>query len=98
MKGDNAPKVFQIHPWSKEIENEVKIPWEEKIRWGNQIYQFLGSWFHPRTQESHGGSKKSPMGGLEGVLTVVLERIRVRSERIGEVVSSVRVVKPTKTG
>jgi hypothetical protein len=38
------------------------------------------------------------MGGLEGVLTVVLERIRVRSERIGEVVSSVRVVKPTKTG
>jgi hypothetical protein len=37
-------------------------------------------------------------GGHEGLLTVVLERIRVRSDSIGEGASSVRVVKPVKTG
>jgi hypothetical protein len=37
-------------------------------------------------------------GGLGVALTVVLERIRVRSERIGEGVSSVQGVKPAKTG
>jgi hypothetical protein len=31
MNRDNAPKKFQIHPWSKEIENEVKTP----LEWGN---------------------------------------------------------------
>jgi hypothetical protein len=43
MNGDNAPKEFQIYPWGKEIDEEAKIPWEEKNRWGNQRHRFLGS-------------------------------------------------------
>jgi hypothetical protein len=35
-------------------------------------------------------------GGLEVTLMVVLERMRVKSERIGEGVSSVQGVKPVK--
>jgi hypothetical protein len=31
MNGDNALKVFQIHPWSKEIEDEVKYLEKRKI-------------------------------------------------------------------
>jgi hypothetical protein len=58
----------------------------------------LGELISPKNSRIPRRIQEITNGGLEGVLTVVLERIRVRSERIGEVVSSVRVVKPTKTG
>jgi hypothetical protein len=42
-------------------------------------------------------SQEIANGGLEGIVTVFLERMRVGSERIDEGVSSVWIVKPTKT-
>jgi hypothetical protein len=58
----------------------------------------LGKLISPKNLGIPQRSQEIANGGLEGVLTVVLERMRVRSERIGERVSSVRVVKPMKTG
>jgi hypothetical protein len=58
----------------------------------------LGELISPKNLGIPQRSQEITNGGLEGVLTVVLERMRVRSERIGERVSSVRVVKPMKTG
>jgi hypothetical protein len=43
-------------------------------------------------------SQEIAKGGLGGVVTVDLERKRERSERIGEGISSVWVVKSVKTG
>jgi hypothetical protein len=65
---------------------------------GESDIPVLGELISPKNSRIPRRIQEITNGGLEGVLTVVLERIRVRSERIGEVVSSVRVVKPTKTG
>jgi hypothetical protein len=48
MKGGNTPKEFQIYPWSKEIEEGVKIPWEGKN--GGEIRD-TGSWGDETTNE-----------------------------------------------
>jgi hypothetical protein len=58
----------------------------------------LGELISPKNSRIPRMSQEITNGGHEGLLTVVLERIRVRSDSIGEGASSVRVVKPVKTG
>jgi hypothetical protein len=58
----------------------------------------LGELISPKNSRIPRGSQEITNGGLEGILIVVLEKMRVRSERIGERVSYVRVVKHVKTG
>jgi hypothetical protein len=98
MNKDNAPKEFWIYPQGKEIDEEVKIPWEEENQWRNRRHRFLGSWFHPRAPRFHGGINKSPMGVLGSPPRLKLEKRRVRSESCGERVSSVQGVIPVKIG
>jgi hypothetical protein len=70
----------------------------EKRKTGGRI-RYTGSWelISPKNSRIPQRSQEIANGGLEGIVTVVLERMRVGSERIDEGVSSVWIVKPTKT-
>jgi hypothetical protein len=61
---------------------------------------YTSSWGVDFTQELKNPTDepRNYQWGHEGLHTVVLERMRVRSDSIGEGASSVRVVKPVKTG
>jgi hypothetical protein len=65
---------------------------------GESDTSVLGELISPKNSRIQRRSQEIINGDIEGILTVVLERMRVRSEKIGEGVSSVRIVKPTKTG
>jgi hypothetical protein len=56
----------------------------------------LGELISPKNSKIPWRNQGITNGGLGVALTVVLERMRVKSERIGEGVSSVKGVKPTK--
>jgi hypothetical protein len=48
MNGDNAQNKFQIYPWGKEIDEEVKIRWEEKNQWGESETPILRKLIPPK--------------------------------------------------
>jgi hypothetical protein len=65
---------------------------------GESETSVLGDLNQPKNSKIPWRNQEIANGGLGVTLTVVLERKRERSERIGEGVSSVQGIKPTKTG
>jgi hypothetical protein len=51
MNEDNAPKEFQIHPWGKEIEDYVKIPWYVEKPVGGMETSVLGELISPKNSK-----------------------------------------------
>jgi hypothetical protein len=64
---------------------------------GESEISVLGELNPPKNSKIPWWNQEIANESLEVTLTVVLERMRVRSERINEGVSSIRGVKPTKT-
>jgi hypothetical protein len=90
MNGDNIPKEFQIHSWSKEIEDGVKLPWEGRKPVGESETPVLGELNQPKNSKIPRRNQEITNGGLGVALTVALERKRERSEEKCEGVSSVQ--------
>jgi hypothetical protein len=76
MNEDNAPKEFQIHPWGKEIEDYVKIPWDEENLVGGTETPVLGELISSKNSNIPWKNQGITNGGLGVTLTVVLERER----------------------
>jgi hypothetical protein len=97
MNRDSVPKEFWIHPWRKEIEEG-----ENTLRRGKPVGEsetpVIGELNLPKNLRIPWRSQEITNGGSWAALTVVLERIRVKSEGSGEGVSSVQGVKNAKTG
>jgi hypothetical protein len=90
MKRDNAPKKFQIYPWSKEIDEEVKNTLR-RMKTSNSEekseFLILGELNPPKDRRIPRRNQEITNGETWGTLTVALEKWRVKKS---EEVSSVR--------
>jgi hypothetical protein len=83
MNGDNAPNEFWIYPWGKEIDEEVKIPWEEEKSVGELDTPVLGELNQPKNSKIPWRNKKiATKGSKELSMGSSWERERNKSEGV----------------
>jgi hypothetical protein len=70
MNKDNASKEFWIYPWGKEIDEEVKIPWEEEKLVGESETPIFGELISPKSSKIPRRNQEIANGGLGVALTV----------------------------
>jgi hypothetical protein len=70
MNKDNAPKEFLIYTWGKEIEDWVKIPWEEEKSVGELETSVLRELISPKSSKIPQRNQEIGNGGLGVTLTV----------------------------
>jgi hypothetical protein len=86
MNGDNAPKEFQIYPWGKEIDEEVKNTLGREKPVGESETPVLGKLIPPK-------NTKIPWRNQE-----ITTKRRVKKSEGVRRVKSVWVYEPAKTG
>jgi hypothetical protein len=97
MNGDNAPKEFQIYPWGKEIDEEVKNTLGREKQVGESEALVLRKLIPPKNTKILWRNEGVTTKGSWAALMVVLEKRRVKKSEGVRRVKSVWVYEPTKT-